>query len=110
MSQIERWHRQQQVTIADGGAVSGGFDVGPAAGGQIKFPSGCTSPATFEAKDSAGAWAAIHDDSDAAVSLAFTVDKWQPIPERVLLCGGEVRATVGGNVSGDKTVEVDLKG
>ena len=99
-----------QTTIADGAAVTGSFYVGDKAGGLIKFPTGVTSPATFEAQDSNGAWGAIRDASNAAVSQAFTVDEWVPLPEEILLAGGNVRATTGGNVSGDKTVEISLKG
>ena len=106
---IERWSNSRSVEIENGTDTTGTIVVGPAAGGLIKFPAGVTSPATWEAKDSAGVWAAIHDDSDAALSSAFTAVKWRPIPEGVLL-HSEVRAVTGGNVSGDKTVQIALKG
>lgn len=108
MSRIERWNKSYSVTVPDGVTQSGEIVVAPAAGGSIKFPTGCTSPATWESKDSAGVWAAIHDDSNAVLSSAFTVDKWRPIPEAVLI-HGTVRAVLGGEVTGDKTAQVVLK-
>lgn len=109
MNRISRWVRAGATTIANGAATTATIDVSPMAGGSIKFPTGVTSPATWEAKDSAGVWAAVHDSSNAALSSAFTVDKWIPIPEGVMI-HEEVRAVTAANVTGEKTVEIVLKG